>query len=185
MPEFSISINDNDSYMCSSTDKVFENMEGLSVCESCQYRTDFSYINNEFTLKKKTYDLSGTYDGYYIASLKLKELIDREEITGVEFKPLKNEPGFFALFVRSIVKFDTEKRKSRSEKLCSSCENYESYVGATPAFLKESLSADLCRSDIMFGSGNAKHPLLLSSQHFVDIVKREKLKGIRFEPVRT
>ncbi len=112
MPEFSISINDNDSYMCSSTDNVFENMEGLSVCESCRYRTDFEYISDDFTLKRKTYDLSGTYDGYYIASMKFKELLEREEIAGIEFKPLKNEPEYFAMFVRNTVRFSTEKRKS-------------------------------------------------------------------------
>ncbi|MEE2732128.1 MAG: hypothetical protein VYA55_15025 [Pseudomonadota bacterium] len=185
MPEFKIGINDNDSHMCSSTDRVFENMVGLIVCESCGYRKDFEYVNDDFILKRKTYDLSGTYDGYYIASLKLKELTEKEEFNGVDFIPLKNEPEYFAMFVRNIVKFDTEKRKSRSENLCSSCGNYESFIGAKPAFLIERLPSDICRSDVIFGSGNSKHPLLFASQKFVDVVKREKLKGFRFEPVRT
>ncbi len=137
MSEFSINISDNDSFMCLSTDCIFENMDDLNVCDSCHCRTDFEYINDEFELRRKTYDLSGTYDGYYIASLKFKEFIERGKIPGIEFTSLKNEPEYFAMFVRNIVKFDIEKRKSRKEKFCSKCENYESFVGATPAFLKE------------------------------------------------
>ena len=185
MPEFVICINDNDSFMCSSADNVFEGLEGLAVCDACHYRTDFEYINEKFRLKRKTYYLSLTYDGYCIASRKFKELIEREKIKGIEFFSLKNEPEYFVMFVRNIVEFDTEKRECRREKLCSKCKNYESFVGATPAFLKEALPGALCRSDVLFGSGNEKSPLLFASQHILDVVMREKLKGIRFEQVRT
>ncbi len=185
MSEYSVSVNDNDSFMCSSTDRVFDNMNGLTVCNECQFRTNFEFINDTFEIKLKTYDLSGTYDGYYIASSKFKELIAREGINNIDFMPLKNESEFFAMFVRSVVVFDAEKRKSRSEKLCQECGNFESFVGATPAFLKEPLCNDLCRTDIMFGSGNAKHPLLVASEKFVTLTKREKLKGIKFKQVRT
>ena len=185
MPEFVIEVNDNDSFMCSSADNVFEDMKDLSVCNSCHYRTDFEYINDEFKLKRKNYDLSTTYDGYYIGSLKFKELTEREQLKGIEFVTLKNEPEYFVLFVRNIVDFDTDKRECRSENLCEECKNYESFVGATPAFLKEPLPDTLCRCDVIFGSGNEKSPLLFANQVFHDLVKREKLKGIRFEQLRT
>jgi hypothetical protein len=185
MTVYSFSVNDNDSFMCSSTDKVFDNMKGLAVCEECHYRTDFEYVNDDFEIKRKSYDLSGTYDGYYIASLKFKEFLTREGINNIDFIALKNAPEFYVMFVRSEVIFDTEKRKSRSENFCETCGNFESFVGATPAFLKEPLNNDICRTDIMFGSGNEKHPLLIASEDFVTLVKREKLKGIRFESTRT
>lgn len=185
MSDFSVSVNDNDSFMCSSTDRVLENMDGLAVCEECHYRTDFEFINANFEMKRKVYDLSSTFDGYYIASLKFKEFIGREKINGIDFKSLKHEPEFFVMFVRNIVKFDTEKRKSRSENLCSKCSNYESFVGATPAFIKGPIKNDLCRTNVMFGSGNEKSPLLIASERFVALSKREKLKGIYFEQTRT
>ncbi|EMK3356945.1 hypothetical protein V8063_004815 [Vibrio parahaemolyticus] len=185
MPEFVIYINDNDSFMCSSADEVLGGLEDLPVCESCLYRTDLEYINKKFKLRRKAYDLSSTYDGYYIASLKFKELIEREKIKGVELHPLDNEPEYFALFVRNVVKFDTHKRGCKSENFCLKCGSYESFVGSSPTFIKEPLPNDLCRSDVVFGSGNEKSPLLLASQHFLDLVKREKLKGISFEQVRT
>ncbi|BFL83234.1 hypothetical protein LFREDSHE_16840 [Shewanella baltica] len=185
MPEFSISVNDNDSFMCSSDGRVFDGMKGLSICDKCHYRTDFEYVNDDFEVKRKIYDLSSTYDGYYIASLKFKEFILREGINGVDFVALKKEPMFFAMFVRSTVQFDAEKRNSRSENLCSSCGNFESFIGATPAYLKEALCNDICRTNIMFGSGNSKHPLLVVSEKLVNQLKREKIQGLNFEPTRT
>ena len=185
MSDFSVSVNDNDSFMCSSEDEIFDNMDDLAVCEKCHYRTDFEFINSDFKLKLKTYDLSATYDGYYIASLKFKESLAREKISGIEFVPIKNEPKFFAMFVHCIVAFDTVKRQSHAENLCPTCGNFESFVGATPAFLKEPLSNELCRSDVTFGSGYGKSPLLLVSEKFIALTKREKLKGIYFEQTRT
>ncbi|PMN66659.1 hypothetical protein, partial [Enterovibrio norvegicus] len=185
MTEFYIDLNDNDSFMCSSDNTIYDNPVHLCVCESCGYRTDFEHVSDSFSLKRKNYDLSITYDGYYVASLKLKETVQRKSLKGIEFIQLKEEPDFFVMFVRNVVCFDMEKRNSRRINLCSNCGNYESIVGATPAFLIEKLPSDICRSDVMFGSGNGKHPLLFSSQYFADIVEKEKLKGIKFEPVRT
>ncbi|MCT7944159.1 hypothetical protein [Shewanella septentrionalis] len=185
MQSFSVSVNDNDSFMCSSSDRVFDDVIGVKVCPVCHYRTNFDFVNQNFTIKRKIYDLSATYDGYYIASLKFKETIDREGIAGITFVAISREPEYFAMFVSNMVSFDTEKRKSKAEKYCSACGNYESFVGATPAFLRESPSFDLSRTDVAFGSGNAKHPLLIASECFVSLVKREKLKGLYFEQTRT
>lgn len=185
MQHYSVSVNDNDSYMCSSTDRVFEDVNGVEVCPECHYRTNFELVNKDFEIKRKTYDLSATYDGYFIASLKLKETLIREGLTGIKFVAINSEPGYFVMFVSNIVPFDTEKRKSKAEKYCSACGNYESFVGATPAFLKEAPSSDLSRTDISFGSGNAKHPLLIASDNFVSLIEREKLTGFYFKPTIT
>jgi hypothetical protein len=182
---FSVSVSDNDSFMCSSTDRVFDDVISVNVCPECHYRTNFEFVNQLFQLKRKTFDLSVTYDGYYIASLKFKEALNRDGITGIKFVAISKEPEFFVMFVSKVVPFDTEKRKSRAEKYCTVCGNYESIVGATPAFLKESPRFDLSRTDVAFGSGNAKHPLLIARETFVSLVKREKLKGLYFEPTRT
>lgn len=185
MQHYSISVNDNDSYMCSSTNRVFDDIAGVDVCPSCHYRTNFEFVNPEFDLKRKTYDLSATYDGYYIVSLKLMETVKRVGLSGLEFVPISRQPDFYVMFLRNVVPFDTEKRNTRAEKYCESCGNFDSVVGATPAFLKEEPTAELSRTDISFGSGNSKHPLLIASENFVSLVKREKLKGFYFEPSRT
>ena len=184
MSEYKIALEDNDSYVCSSTDRVFEGMSGLVVCEECGYRTDFEYINPDFELKNTAKDLSCTWDGYYIASKEIVDLVNEAGIENVEFIEISKSQGFHYMFVRNIVKFDTEKRGCRSSKMCGSCGNYESYVGARPSFLEESLPASLCFSDVRFGSGNSKHPLLFCSEGFMKVLKSAKVKGLRFEQVQ-
>jgi len=182
---YSVSVNDNNSYMCSCTDRVFDDVIGVEVCPECHYRTNFEFVNPNFAIKRKTYDLSATYDGYFIASLKLKEAITREGLTGIEFVTINKEPDYFVMFVGNLVSFDAEARNSRAEKYCSACGNYESFVGATPAFLKETPNSELSRTDIAFGSGNAKHPILIASENFVAFIKRENLVGFYFKPTKT
>lgn len=185
MQNYSISVNDNDSYMCACADRVFENVIGVKVCPECNIRTNFDFISDDFRIKRKTYDLSATYDGYYIASLKFKEAISREGLTGIHFLAINREPLYFVMLVTNTVPFDTEKRKSKADKYCSACGNYESVAGAIPAFLKEPPRHDLSRTDVAFGSGNSKSPLLIASERFISLIQREKLKGLFFEPTRT
>ena len=182
---YSLSGYDNDSFMCSSTDRIFENMEGLEVCPACGYRTNFSYINSEFRVKRRTNDISYTYDGYCIVSLKFKEACERELFQGLQFIHLPSDKEYFYLDPSCVVEFDTEKRKTRFENKCEVCGNFESVAGATPAFIKGELTADICRTNIMFGSGNAKHPLILASKKAKETFEREKLKGVTLEEVRT
>lgn len=182
---YSLSGYDNDSYMCSSTDRVFEEMESLEVCPKCGYRTDFEYINKNFRVKRRTNDISYTYDGYCIVSLKFKEACERAHLQSVQFTKLPGDKEYFHLKSACIVEFDTEKRKTRFENKCEECGNYESTVGATPAFIKGELASDICRTDIMFGSGNAKHPMILISEKAKEVFEREKLNGVLAEEVRT
>jgi hypothetical protein len=60
------------------------------------------------------------------------------------------------------VENDAAQKAHRASHSCRG--NYESVAGATPAFIKGELTADICRTNIMFGSGNAKHPLILASK---------------------
>ena len=95
---YSITGDDNDSFMCSSADEVLENMKGLSVCPVCKYRTDFFYINKNFKMSRRNKDFSSTYDGYDIVSRKFKEFCERRGYENIDFRGLKNEPDFFVVF---------------------------------------------------------------------------------------
>ena len=182
---YSLSGYDNDSYMCSSANRVFEGIEGLEVCSKCGYRTDFEYINKKFRVKRRTNDISYTYDGYCIVSLKFKEACERAHLKGVQFTKLPGDKEYFHLKSNCIIEFDTASRKTRFENKCELCGNYESIVGATPAFIKGDLESDICRTDIMFGSGNTKHPMILISEKVKEVFEREKLNGVLAEEVRT
>jgi hypothetical protein len=179
MKIFSVSCPDNDSYMCASTDHV--HVDGVPTCVSCGYKTDPYFINPLFRVKRRTYDLSSTYDGYDIASLKFVEACNRNHLAGLSFLPLPSDDGFFAIRPESFVKFDAEARKTRFEGLCSTCGGYKSVAGAHPVFLLERPSTDLSATDQLFGSGNCRSRVILSTDRAKGILSRERLAGLRYE----
>ena len=177
---------DNDSHMCSSCDKVLRGMVGLPVCPGCGYRTDFEYLNSAFSIGRRTYDLSYTYDGYAIASLKFKEFCDRRGYHDVDFRPVQRDPTFFDLRPTRIVEFDASRRQTSFERLCSACGNYESVTGATPGFLvgvSEPLGDGFYRTDLSFGSGNDKSPAIVVGPETKLKLLTEKLKGLTFSEI--
>jgi hypothetical protein len=69
---YSLSGPDNDSYMCGVA-AALNVVPGLPVCPECGYKTEFQFSNPSFIVKRRSYDFSTTYDGYYIVSLRFKE----------------------------------------------------------------------------------------------------------------
>jgi len=180
---FSIGGYDNNSHMCATADKVFENMPGLETCLSCGFKIDFTYINKDFNLRKKVNDLSFTYDGYCIVSLKFKEACNRHNIAGADFIALPKENGYFFFRPNRIIEFDHQKRKTRFENMCEECGNYESVTGNKPAYIKGNLTAGFFRTDILFGSGNEKSPLIIVSEQIKYILEQEKIKGVIYAKI--
>jgi hypothetical protein len=182
---FTLSGYDNDSFMCSSTDRVFDYQPDLNLCPKCGYRTDFEYINSDFKVKRRTNDISYTYDGYCIVSLKFKEACVRYRFKSLLFVLLPGDNEYFHFIPSCVVEFDSEKRKTRFENKCQICGNYESITGATPAFIRSPLTAEICKSDLLFGSGNAKSPVLFVTEEAKINLERKKLKGLIFNKVRS
>lgn len=178
---YSLSGRDNDSHMCGSTDRVFLDIPGLPVCPACGYKTDTFFINPKFRVKRRSYDLSYTYDGYAIASLKFKEACARRGLTGVAFLTLPLDKEFFVLQPTTTVKFDVERRKTQFVGFCEGCGLHRSVAGATPAVLKEQPSSDIAGTDVLFGSGNERHPLLIATENAKSILTSERLTGMEFE----
>lgn len=170
---------DNDSFFLDD-DKLF-----APTCNSCGYLIDFTnYFNPSFKLKRKIYDLSYTYDGRCIVSLKFKEFCEREGYEGLRFKVFEREPHFFLLVVDNEVKFDSARRGTEFTNHCAECGNYESTIGFSPGLLvgiTGELADGLYRTDLIFGSGNSKHPFIVVAPETKEKMLRESLKGIYFE----
>lgn len=165
---------DNDSYM-------YIDAVGLPLCKGCGYITDSEYVNPHLIINRKVYDFSYTYDGCCIVSLEFKEFCKRFKYPDVEFKEILSEPSFFYFIAKKLLTFDVDKRKTRFEKLCRVCGNYESVVGANPVFLraiKTPLGDGFYRTDQQFGSGNEKHPLIIVGVETYKKMKKEKFTGI-------
>jgi hypothetical protein len=172
---------DNGSNMCGSADKLF--LSGVPTCSECGFKTDIYFINPEFKLKRRVYDLSATYDGYCIASLKLVEACKRLNLQGVNFLSLPSDSEFFVVKPVVITPFDFKSRKTRFESLCSSCNQYGAVAGATPVFLLSQPASDLSGTDIIFGSGNSRSRVLLATEHAKTLLQSERLKGLEFQSV--
>lgn len=168
---------DNDSYM-------FRDNSLLSRCEGCGYRLELSPTNPNYVLKNCSEDISATYDGQTIASKAFKDFCERNEYRGINFGVFDNDPRHFHFIVMPEVKFDAIRRKTRLENLCPQCGNYESVVGAKPAYLliTEPLDDGFYRSDLLFASGNGKHPINLVGIETKAKLEVTDLKGLEFAP---
>ena len=180
MDIFSFGGPDNDSHMCGSADCLLPEVT-VPVCISCGYKTDLYFVNPLFKVKRRVYDLSTTYDGYSIASLKFAEACSRLNLTGILFVPLPSDRDFFVMVPQSLTKFDALSRGTRFVDLCSTCGFYRSVAGATPVHLLEQLTTDISATDVIFGSGNARSRVLLTTRSTKDVLSKERLKGLRFQ----
>ncbi len=172
---YTLDAQDNDAYM-------FEENALGNLCPVCKYRRDFFATNPDYRLRKRASDLSATYDGQLIVSHAFKLTCERFRLQGVEFDSFKNEPDFFHLQVTREIAFDAEHRHTRFINRCDACGNYESIVGASPAYLKitASLSKGFFRTDLLFGSGNEKSPIILVGLETKMVLEKAKLTGLEF-----
>ena len=177
---FSISGQDNDSEMWPSCDLIDTGAGSVPHCSVCGIRFDAFLINPAFRLRRRTFDLSFTYDGYCVVTLKLKEAFERHALSGVEFLLLPSEPTYFCLKPISTVPFDAERRDTKFESACPSCGLHAGIFGATPAFLLQAPQSDIAGTDVFFGSGNARHPLLIATERTKTLLAHERLTGLTF-----
>ena len=172
---------DNESY-------AFRNRNDAHRCPKCggllqKWEQDLS----GFKLEKRNLDISYTYDGVLVVSKRFKEFVENKGFIGVEFRQLPDDSEFFSLVCNATVAFDFERRRTRFEDKCDKCGCYESVAGATPTFLKrgkEVSSNSLSRTDLEFGSGDEKHPLIICGAEVVQAIRRQGFRGIDFAEIR-
>jgi hypothetical protein len=149
-------------------------------CEVCGFALNHEWIDPLFHLNSRQFDLSCTYDGYYIASQRFCDFV-----SGARFTTLRSEPGYFSLTSDEVVRFDAERRKTRFEDLCERCGCFRSVAGATPVFLLEDAGVPerLVRRGIEFGSGDELHPLLLVGPALGAELARVSMNGLHLEAI--
>ncbi len=136
--------------------------------------------------RKKKYDISGSYDGVDVASLRFKDLYERSGMTGLQFTDLGDDAH--AVRATNVVAFDAVRCGTKFENRCDTCGRYESVTGARPVYLLPGeVVPDMgfARTDLEFASGDEKHPLLLCGEGVAKILWAAKLKGIVLQKVKT
>jgi hypothetical protein len=186
---YSLSIPDNGTFM-------FREKSALRRCPACGYSKRFMLHNPAYRANrrevdykydgyfKRNADCSSTYDSYFIVSDRFKEFCLNEGYPGLVFREFENDKTHFNFMVKRTVKFDAIRRDTTFEKFCRACKNYESVVGATPSYLLRSkpLRDGFYRTDLMFGSGDTKSPVIIVGVETKAKLERAKLKGLTFAP---
>ena len=156
-----------------------------NCCDKCRYSIHQS-VNPNFRLRKKQFDVSGTYDGYLIVSKRLKIFCEEKGYNNVRFYNLESEPEFFFLDCTKVLSLDYERRKVQFIDFCDKCGRYAEVIGATPGFIgNDYLIEDnsFYRSEYDFGSYNSKSPLIIVSNKMAEEMQKMKFKGLCFKDV--
>jgi len=157
---------------------------GVHRCNECgEIISKWEISPAGIVVNNHAYDLSVTYDGLIVASEKFMLAYKENNLTGLEFRQLPDDPLFYAIHAIKKVEFDSEKRKTRFVNPCQKCGQYQSVVGATPIYLKGSAiiqEREFVTTDLEFGSGDEKGPLLICGQKAAEIMIAANLKGVDF-----
>ena len=157
------------------------------TCPVCGLpKNKLDHVDPELRVKRRNLDLSFTFDNLPVVSRKLKECCLRARLSGIDFVELESDPDFFILNPTGQFVFDTVARKTRFLNRCDACGQHESVVGALPAFLKDvpgPIADGVFRTDVEFGSGVERGPLLIVGARTRERFERENLVGLEYSPI--
>ena len=179
MPFFTMYGHDNDL-------SFFKGRDDVKRCSSCgllvaKWDEELGVVSIPHHLR---YDVSSSYDGVVVVSRRFRDVYESAGLNGLEFTPLTG--SYFALRATNTVAFDSAKRGTRFVKKCGTCGQYESVVGAAPAFLVAGEAIGemaFARTDLEFGSGDEKAPVFVCGARAAEALRGAKLKGMDLEKV--
>jgi hypothetical protein len=146
---------------------------------------DFFATNSDYVLSvKEAPDLSATYDGQWIVSDNFKSFVESKGYGGISFASFRFDQKHFHVVLGRIVPFDGERRRTKFGRLCPRCGNYDDVIGAKPAYLRtvKYLEDGFYRTDLLFGSGDEKHPLMIVGPNTKHELEESSLVGLEFAP---
>jgi hypothetical protein len=171
---FILSADDNDLYF-------FRNRTDVRRCPVCRQLTnkwEEDVASVPLTPPPRN-DISYSYDGVLVVSPRFRATMAEGGASGLAFRPL--QAGFFAARSVHTVPFDAARRKTRFEKRCGVCGEFESVVGATPAFLRPGAHVPdngFVRTDLEFGSNDEKGPVELCGDDIARRLQDANLSGL-------
>ena len=176
---------DNGTYMVASCDTRLPGVPDEVFCPQCGWKRDWTFIRDDYHLGQKRMDVSSTYDGMTIISSRAAKALRDVGISADQMRELPGEPDFYSLLPTDEVAFDTERRRTRLTDRCSVCGHFGSVAGATPPFFKHlpQESVWIARTDLLFGSHNERHPLIVASARVAAALSEAKLSGLDLEKI--
>lgn len=155
-------------------------------CNGCNRVLERDIIDPEFNLVRQGYDVSVTFDSVIIVSTRFKQFCELQGYKYLEFFHLAKHPDYYALIVRApVVAYDIQRRRTRFEELCHSCNRYFSVIGSSPVFLVDNatLGYSFYCSDLAFGSGDAQAQMILVGPGIQGEIARQRFRGVHWKAV--
>jgi hypothetical protein len=158
-------------------------------CQVCGCKLSRNVGNPKFYLKKKSYDVSCTYDGFDICTEEFGRTLSACSHGSISLEALpfdKRYPTkFFRFEVSEVVKVDVGRSEPEFGKVCSACHQHKYVVGAKAYLLQEPapLRSGVFRTDIEFAEGIEKHPVIVVSCNVAGVLKARKFKGLELRAV--
>jgi hypothetical protein len=176
---------DNGAYMVGSCDTRLPGIPNEVFCSQCGWKKDWTFVRDDFRLGQKRMDVSSTYDGMTIVSSRARKALCDIGIGADQMRELPGEPDFYALLPTDEVPFDAERRRTRFSDQCSACGLFGSVAGATPPFFKDlpQESVWIARTDLLFGSHNEHHPLIVASARVAAALLDANLTGLDLKTI--
>lgn len=173
---------DNGRHMVASCEERLYDVPDGVFCPACGWKQDWAFTRPDFTMGKRTLDVSSTYDSAAIVSGRVRDLFLAHGVDARILVPLPCAPGFYHLTPSALVEFDATKRGTRFGTLCPTCGLHDTVAGATPVFLKRiPAQGHVFRTDTIFGSYNEHSPLIIVSAVLAQALQRESFTGLELE----
>jgi hypothetical protein len=128
---------------------------GAPHCSTCTRVLDASWIDPDFVLHKRRFDLSTTYDGAVIASDAFIDACD--DIPGVTFLPLPTTAGFAVMRVDRVVYVDAVANRTEFGELCQECGEPRYVICPGPLYLADGQTIERGFSRTNLGYGATAH----------------------------
>ena len=163
----------------------FEDCPDGTLCPACKNCVDWSYVPTKISLPRSSrYDVSATYDNRILWSTRALEailelkLVDPTQVS-------KITTGYFDVFYfvpSQTVPFDVTRSRTKIARDCEVCGKPRDVSGSTPTFLscQELPGRGIFRTDLAFGSGQERFPLLVADLLSAQALREWHFRGLTF-----
>jgi hypothetical protein len=154
------------------------------LCAQCGSLLDPDFLPR--SIRKSKYELSSTYDNRVIVGRAAYDVLTAAGCDHRDFLLLPCRAPQFLFRPRRILAFDTEAAGTRFGPPCQACGNFVHVTGISPCAVREvvgSLAPGAYRSDLGFGSGPEKSPLIFLSFGVGEALMRSRLRLFDLHPV--
>ena len=143
------------------------------TCSTCKMILDKRNLIEKhlptYTIKRKKYHLSGSYDGFKVVSQEFKDLYEVLDWQGLVFYPIPKSKGFYLVECSQQV-----------ENKCNECGLYMGVYGSVPSYMDADVIQKLkpntfYRSNLEFGYDFEQGYSLFASQEITDKLIEHKL----------